>query len=516
VTYADNTSDQYAYTISNDSPWFAVVKAYADQAAKGLTLTKVPGSGEEVANDGTKYTVTYDATKFSAPDFAQYLYAYADDTFTGGDTATKDVNDPNKKTLTSGSVDKLELGYWFVTTTTGALCNLTTTDPVVHINDKNIVVFEKDVDDEDHTIEVGQTVTYTLTGQVPDTTGYTKYTYKVEDTMTNGLTFKKDVKIKFGNVVIIGTPATGETAYSGTATVPTVDYSTDNKFVVEFDMTKWQDFVNANITITYTAEVNENAIQHDEENNKATLTYSNNPNNVDSTDHRDDEEHLYSFNLVLDKYAVNKDNAKDTSAKLAHAKFVLYKEVSEDDDNNDGTPNVNVKYYYYYNTTAKKVEWVKEADLKDAANVATTPDKATNITTVETDANGAAEFDGLEAGTYQLLETKAPDGYNLLTAPIPVVLVATENTEPDATEPYALSATVNGETAGVAHTVDNAITTDPANQDNDVVAQVGNNSGLELPSTGGIGTTIFYVVGGLMVAVAGVMLITKKRMSREG
>ena len=91
----------------------------------------------------------------------------------------------------------LDLGYYFVTSTNGALCNLTTTDPAVTIHDKNDMPFKKEVDKTN--VDVGQAVTFKITGKVPDYTGFTKYTYLITDTMTNGLTFKDDVKVMVGS-----------------------------------------------------------------------------------------------------------------------------------------------------------------------------------------------------------------------------------------------------------------------------------------------------------------------------
>ena len=503
----DNDPDIYSYTIDSSSPWYSTVKAYADDTANGLTLTAVSGTS-------TTYVVST-SSAFSAPKFAEALKAAIPTD--AADLATFNTSH-NAVSLTNGSADNLELGYWFVTTTTGALCNLTTTEPDATIYDKNIVVFEKQ--ESDYTVEVGQTVTYTLTGKVPSTDGYTKYTYKVEDTMSDGLTFNKDVKIIFSDgstkTVIYGTAVTadGETAYvaadNGGTIAPTPDYSTANKFVVEFDMTKWQKYVNQDITIVYTATVDSDAIQHDEENNTATLTYSNNPNDVNDTDSKTEKEHLYSFNLVIDKYAANPSDANDTSSKLANAEFVLYKRgegvttapASGDYDTVEegGVTTYYPLTYYKQDATTKAVTWV--ANKADA-------------TKVTTDVNGAGEFDGLKAGSYYLLETKAPDGYNLLKDPIPVVLTATADPDYPGSgheEPYILSATVNGGNSPVNHEKDNNNT---AAKDNDVTASVANNSGTELPSTGGIGTTIFYVVGGLLVAAAIVVLITKRRMAGE-
>ena len=108
-------------------------------------------------------------------------------------------------------------------------------------------------------------------------------------------------------------------------------------------------------------------------------------------------------------------------------------------------------------------------------------DEATKVTT---DGNGAARFDGLQDGQYTLVETKAPAGFNLLTAGVNVTVTGTTD---ETGEPVKVNLT----------------------------QVVENQAGTQLPSTGGIGTTIFYVVGGILVVGAGILLITKKRMSKS-
>lgn len=418
----------YSYTIQGDSEWFRTVQTYANDASNGLTLTQASGT------DNTYVVTTTDA--FSAPKFAAALKAAV-----AGKTGTA---------LTAGedgtvSTSNLELGYYFVASTSGALCNLTTTNPNVTIHDKNDIPFDKVGNKE--SVDVGETVTYTITGKVPDYTGFTSYTYLITDEMSEGLTFSKDVKVTVG-----GTDKTSDC---------TVTYNVDgnaNKFTVSVPVLEKGYSFGAEIKVTYTAVVNEKAVAK-VENNKATLTYSNDPTNTESKALTpEDKETVYSAKIVIDKYAANKDNDKDTSKKLAGAQFVLYKLDGE------------TKWYYKWNDTGKKVEWVNS---KEAATVKITDDK------------GAASFDGLADGTYYLEEIAAPAGYNLLKDPVEVKVdgtkaVAAEN--PDAT--------VLVETKGIA-----------------------NQTGAVLPSTGGVGTTIFYVLGGLLVVGAAVLLVTKKRMS---
>lgn len=420
VTYSDDKS-AYSYTIEETSDWFNTVKTYAATEGSGLTLTKASGT------DNTYVVTTTDA--FSAPKFAAALKAAV-----AGKTGI---------TLAAGengtvSKDGLELGYYFVASTSGALCNLTTTNPNVTIHDKNDIPFDKVGNKE--SVDVGETVTYTITGKVPDYTGFTSYTYLITDEMSESLTFSKDVKVTVG-----GTDKTSDC---------TVTYNVDgnaNKFTVSVPVLEKGYSFGAEIKVTYTAVVNEKAVAK-VENNKATLTYSNDPTTSKTTTTTPVEETVYSAKIVIDKYAAN------TSKKLAGAQFVLYKLDGE------------TKWYYKWNDTGKKVEWVNS---KEAATVKITDDK------------GAASFDGLADGTYYLEEIAAPAGYNLLKDPVEVKVdgtkaVAAEN--PDAT--------VLVETKGIA-----------------------NQTGAVLPSTGGVGTTIFYVLGGLLVVGAAVLLVTKKRMS---
>ena len=417
VTYSGSN---YSYTIKTTSEWYSTVQTYAGTEGNGLTLTGVAG-------DKTTFVVsTTDA--FSAPAFANALKAAM-----SGKTGTTLTADG-----TTVKATNLDLGYYFVTSTNGALCNLTTTDPTVTIHDKNDIPFNK-VDDKE-SVDVGEIVTYTITGKVPDYTGFTTYTYLITDTMSEGLTFQKNV-----NVTVGGTDVTSAC---------TITYDKDNnanKFTVYIPVKSYT--IGAEIKVTYTAVVNENAVAKIE-NNAATLTYSNDPIDTSKTTTTpEDRETVYSAKVVINKYVKDSNNEK-----LAGAKFVLYKEVKTDDS------DTTTKYYYKWNDTAKKVEW--------------TTSKA-DATVKTTDANGAAAFDGLKDGTYYLEEVKAPAGYNLLKDPAEVV--------------------VNGASANPSSLT--------------VTGNIENSSGAELPETGGMGTTIFYVLGSVLILAAVVLLVTRKRMS---
>ena len=419
VTYS---GDNYSYTISDTDTAFNTVKAYADVAANGLNLTAVADTG--------KYNVSI-GVGFSAASFAQHLKTNVGSLGTGTDFTT------DGNTMKASG---LALGYYFVSGTSGTVCELATAKDI-QIRDKNEAPqIEKSVDDADRTVEIGQKLTYTITGKVPSTKGYDEFTYQVTDTMTEGLTFNNDVTVTIGGVDV-----------TSAATIT----NNGNGFVASVNMMHYQDQIDAPVVITYTATVNEKAIQRDKETNTATLKYSDNPADKNSFKESSVEVEVFSFNIVINKYATGNE-----STKLEGAKFVL--------KNNDGK-------YYKCDTATKAVSWV---DDKSAA------------TEVTTDANGAARFDGLQAGTYSLQETVAPAGYNQLTKDITIVLDK------------------NG-----SATIDGAASTPGA--DHSLTTGVANSTGTVLPETGGTGIMIFVALGALAVICSGVFLVTNKRMSKE-
>ena len=420
------SGDNHSYTIRKDSLAYQTVKEYADTIGNGLTLT-------DVANTNKCNVATTNA--FSPAAFAKYLKEHSTALGTGT---------PFSKVDNTMKASGLDLGYYFVSGTSGTVCELATAKDV-KIHDKNEAPeIKKTVDDNDGTVEVGQKLTYTITGKVPSTKGYTEYTYEVTDTMSEGLTFNKDVK-----VTIDGTDVTD---------AATITYDVDdnkNCFKASVNMKDYQEQIDAPVLITYTATVNENAIQRDKETNTATLKYSDNPADKNSFKESSVEVEVFSFNIVINKYADGNENTK-----LKDAKFVL--------KNNDGK-------YYKCDDATKTVTWVTD---KDEATVVTTDDK------------GAARFDGLQTGTYYLEEIAAPAGYNQLTEDITVVLNKDGSATID-TKPSAPGA------------------------DHSLTAGVANSTGTMLPETGGTGTAIFVALGALAVICAGVFLVTNKRMSKE-
>ena len=345
----------YSYTISGDSansPWLATVQSYT-----GVKLTKA-------ASENT-YIVTKN-DNFSAAEFGKLLKENV-----AGKTGTPLAVAGGKATATG-----LDLGYYLVVGTKGAeteaLANLTTTNPDVTIYDKNDVPFDK-VDDKE-SVEIGEVVHYTITGKVPDTTGFTEYVYSISDKMSEGLTFNKDVTVEVGGETL------ARDKYDLSYTASGID------FLLTIKVMEIQDKVTQPIVVKYTATVNKNAIAKISEND-AKLVYSNDPTNSKNHGEITDKETVYSAKIVIDKY-----DANDASKKLGDAEFVLKNDVGK---------------FYKYDTSDNKVVWV---DTQKDADVF--------VTTID----GKANINGLKDGIYTLIETKAPAGYNLLSETIPIVI----------------------------------------------------------------------------------------------
>ena len=307
-------------------------------------------------------------------------------------------------------------------------------------------------------VEVGSKAHFSITATIPaNLTSYTEYTFQIVDTMSNGLTYQNDLKVHTGDGV--------------TTLMADKDYKMDvNDQTIT--VTLVSDYVLANqgktVEITYSATVNSNALTQERESNSVHIKYSNNPADSNSTANTvDNVVYIYNFDIVI-----NKVDGADETKKLEGAEFILYKE----NENKE-------KLYYTWDETQKIVGWVTDENA------------ATKVTT---DANGAASFKGIDATTYYLEEVKAPDGYNTLEGPEEVMM---------------------GAHADGIKTGDMVDTNAPLNEQNkryQFTSKITNNKGTVLPSTGGIGTTIFYVVGGLLMVGAAILLITKKRMHNNG
>lgn len=344
--------------------------------------------------------------------------------------------------------DDLALGYYLVKSDLGALCSLDTTMPNVTIKEKNSEsTVDKQVQEDstgdygDHNdADIGQTVNFRTTINVVD--GDPK-NYVLHDTMSAGLTFDPaSVAVTIGERTL---------AKNTDYTLVTSGLTDGCTFEVKFKdgVLKPNDVVE----VAYSAEVNEYAVIGGTGNdNKTHLTYSDTPK---STGERLTKTYVWQFDVF--KYAMRDGQ----EIPLAGAQFVLYK-------------TVNDEKFYAQVANGKITGWT---DDQKYATVFETSDK------------GKFVIAGLDADTYYLEETKAPDGYNRLKEPVNVVITAN----------IASGKTV---TATITY-----------NENATGTVRIENQTGVELPSTGGIGTTVFYVIGGLLMGVAVVLLVTRKKMS---
>lgn len=318
---------------------------------------------------------------------------------------------------------------------------------------------------------IGDKVPFQLIGTLPSNyADYTTYKYIFHDTLSNGLTYNGDAKVYVLN---------GTTKTEITDTNLRKVESSGNALTVTFDNLKAVTDVNkdSKIIVDYTATLNEAAeIGLPGNPNEVYLEFSNNPNKDGGGDTGNTpEDKVIVFTYELD---VTKIDANQKETKLKDAEFKLHnkegKWVVVDNDN-------------------KVKEWTSDEN---------------KASTLKSGDDGLFKVIGLDDGVYYLKETKAPQHYNLLSNEIELTITATtlnvqtwESGDPkDALT--ALSIKVGNAASANGNTTSGIVSMD-----------VENSKGSTLPTTGGMGTTIFYVVGSILVLGAAILLITKKRMS---
>lgn len=333
---------------------------------------------------------------------------------------------------------------------------------------------------------IGDAVPFKLYGTMPDTfDDYEHYYYKFTDTLGSQFNTPAvdDIVVKIGGTEI--TPDGKNcrvTASDGNITVSFED--------IKAYVTSKTDIV----TVEYSAVLNQSAvIGRNGQTNAVYLEYSNNPNvsytpntGDDNEDTPDDkgktpEDKVIVFTYELDVTKID----KATNAKLAGAKFTL--------QNSDG------KYAKISSTSQRVLAWVNAPETDPSGT-----------TTLVSDTDGLFKVIGLDDGIYTLTETEAPTSeYNKLSAPLTLTITAnTDNTQDedaDGTELVSLKLT--------GTSLDYTAT--DADKHGIVKMDVANSKGSTLPSTGGIGTTIFYVLGGTLVVGSGIALVTKKRLGKN-
>jgi len=420
-------------------------------------------------------------------------------------------------------------GYYFVKDTKVAATDDAYTKYIlqvvgdVEINAKSEVpILIKKIDENGTKVDanngsVGDVVNYVLTSKVPEMDGYEKYFFIAHDTLSKGLTLNYNADDMVGFEIKVG----DKILENGKDYTIAVDGQT---FKVVFDnFIQYKSVAGAEITISYSATINKNAVIGNVGNpNYAYLEYSNNPNVVPGGENEPVEgdvtgitpkDYVITYITGIKIFKQDEEGNKLTGAEFELAGestnmvHVVGKAFEEDAEGTyykltDGT-------YTETEPTDETVDKYASTEVKYALVdvdkwIETSKDVKANG---YVDNEGYLVFDGLGEGTYTITEIKAPDGYNKLTDSIIVEItwVAPEKVS-DGTEKAGWT---------YKYTIgDKEYVPDKDALELDRVGiGVVNNKGATLPETGGMGTTIFYVLGTILVIGAAVLMITKKRMS---
>lgn len=407
-------------------------------------------------NGGTTYVLANENLKPGIADFAAKAKVYAE--------TNKLAPIKTAKAEAEGALEisGLDLGYYLVRSDLGILCSLDTTAPNAQVKEKNeATVIVKNVEDttkKQNVAEIGTYVKFTIQITVKDRA---PVNYKLVDEMTDGLTFVKNETYPL-TVTVNGSALAAENYNVAKTTEPRgFTLTFNNNAEGSASILKTDDVV----TVTYYAQINEKAVVADEANvNKAKVEYGTNS----YTEYDTTETYVWKMNIV--KYTMEQTTGSDQAKekRLAGAIFQLSRDAAG----------------------AEVIKLVKVDDTTYRLALSTETEGV--VDTITTGETGELVINGLADGIYYLTETKAPRGYNLLREPVKVTIGHKD---------------ANGKLTETSFVADQTQT------DTSGLVKVENNAGAELPSTGGIGTTAFYVLGSAMALGAVILLVTKKRMA---
>ena len=457
----------YSYTVN--SAWTNFFKAAEGEnlAGKGLTYVNIDAQGYVTWKDSA------DVAAFAkdAEEFAKNL----------------SVLQTYKPTADGDFIfNNLEAGYYLVTSTLGTKATVGTTpsDPNPAIQEKNQAPTNVKTVEEDSKVgvagqepwgttndaDIGQTVNFksTITAQP----GAENYVF--HDTMSTGLTLDK-ASIKVNNVAVTDAQGNDVSGDNYTVSYPSGEGSDGCTFEIAFAQEYLNTITNTTtITITYSATLNENAAIAGTGNiNTSKLSYGDS-SNTKYTPARQTTTNTWDFNIF--KYT---KNAQNQEVPLSGAKFTLSK-------NANGSEPISLIATTEVGNSEHEEDEVEIFTLSDTTmTYRVAKEGETGVTEFEVGSDGKVIVQGLDAGTYYLTETQAPAGYNKLPSAIKVTIDSAGNVKKDAGTEALANKTV----------------------------KVENQAGTLLPSTGGMGTTIFYVLGSILAIGAAVLLVTKKRMN---
>ena len=366
--------------------------------------------------------------------------------------------------VTSHKFDGLDYGYYLVYQTgtkeiQSSLVSVDNANEEVDLKGEAPSI-TKTADAE--TVEIGQVVTYTITGTIPDTTGYDQYQYIIHDTLTDGLDFVDQSGTEPSDTDYSVSVQIG----SNGATTQTATLSGDNSRTMKLDLSQWirdnQASKGQTFTVTYYAKVNSSAVVTT--NNNASLEYGNDPDNTTTT--TPVQEKTPTFPLQIKKFANGVEY-------LEGATFRIYRSEADAQGNQNAIAVTGSNGSYTVNP-------VQTGEGLSYDMVSASADVGTGFN---------LKLNGLAAGDYWIVETDAPEGYNGVTAPIKVTVTASADND---VNNWTISKNDNAET--------------------DKVIDIENSTGSILPGTGGMGTILFTVIGvALVIAVAGSFVVSRRR-----
>lgn len=436
-------SGSYSYYITSNSAWYGFVRA----GGAGASYISLTPAGE--IGGANKYYVKWNENVGTAEQFAKLALQYAE-------TETNNVSDNgSQKSEVDGrtlTFSNLDLGYYLVDSSTGALCSLDTTNLVAEIDEKNneptvAKEVKEDADGnwgESNTAEIGDTVDFKITIKAQPGA----QNYVLHDQMSDGLTLKQDT--------ITVKDASGESLVLGRDYTLPSNLTDGCDFEINFVQT-YLDSITASdtiITVEYSATLNGNAVisgGSSSNTNETKLNYG------DDSETLWDQTNTSTFSFDL----VKTDSANKL---LANAEFELY----------DQRVNGNKIPLVQIDTNTYRLAMEEEINTEGFKSAVITTNALSKITVNGLDANT----------TYWLDETKAPEGYNELNGCVEVEM----------------------ESQNLSTSMDRTQW-----EDGDGGIHVINETGALLPSTGGIGTTIFYAAGIVLMAGAVFFVVRRKR-----
>lgn len=481
---AVNANGSVLYTLNTAYDGF-----FKEKVDNGATLEEevLSKAAYEYVKTQVGDTGEAETAKTFAKDILAWILAAKDDVKTAVDATLTPANTTDGSTV----IDNMEYGYYLVYpegatdtssapgnqtyTSVASLVSVTGEDAQINMKSNYPTVVKKVNDKNADDVNIGEEVTYTLTSKVPDMTGYTSYVFNFKDTLSAGLTFKEITSVTVDKTTItkVDVGQEADNTYTLAQDGQNITITMNNFLASNKDKTGKE------IKVTYTATLNENAVTgFDANKNSATVEYSNKPGTTDKGESKPSIVDVHTFNFTIFKYYLKDQNKKDDKTGLANAEFELYKE-------NGGVvgEKVNIK---------KVSDGVyRVATSEEAAVEGFESDK------IVSGSDGKVLVKGLDAGTYYLRETTAPEGYNKLQSDITVEIKPVYDTTTGKLTSYSVDYIYNRKT-----TTGTAITS----KDNSPEVAVENKAGAQLPSTGS--------KGALMVTLAGIVLFGALTVSK--